>query len=96
VPNCSRELLSGASNERRRRATLRVKISGKHQIAVPASVRRRLVVSADDLLLVEVQDGVIMLIPEPTDPVAELRELGREICEGDDAPEYVDGERDGR
>ena len=75
--------------------TSRVKVSSKHQIAVPAEVRRRMDIEAGDYLRVEVQDGVIMLIPEPTDPVEELRGLGREIWEGVDAQEYVDRERDG-
>jgi AbrB family looped-hinge helix DNA binding protein len=73
----------------------RVKVSSKHQIAVPADVRRRLDVDAGDYLLVEVQDGVIILIPEPTDAVGELRGLGREIWEDVDVQAYVDGERDG-
>jgi AbrB family looped-hinge helix DNA binding protein len=68
----------------------RVKVSRKHQIAVPASVRRRLDVDAGDYLLVEVQDGVIMLIPEPIDPIEELRGLGREIWQGVDVDEYID------
>jgi AbrB family looped-hinge helix DNA binding protein len=73
--------------------SLRVKVSSKHQIAVPAAVRQKLGIAAGDHLLVEVQDGVIMLIPEPKDPVEELRGLGREIWEGIDAQEYVNQER---
>lgn len=73
----------------------RVKVSSKHQIAVPADVRRRLDIDAGDYLLVEVQDGVIVLIPEPGDPVEALRGLGKEIWDGIDAQEYVDGEREG-
>jgi AbrB family looped-hinge helix DNA binding protein len=72
-----------------------VKVSSKYQIAVPAAVRRRLDIDSGDYLLVDVQDGVIILIPEPTDPVEALRGLGREIWEGIDAQDYVDGERDG-
>jgi AbrB family looped-hinge helix DNA binding protein len=75
--------------------TTRVKVSSKHQIAVPAAVRRRLNIDAGDYLLVEVQDGVIVLIPEPADAVEQLRGLGKEIWEGVDVQEYIDGERDG-
>jgi AbrB family looped-hinge helix DNA binding protein len=74
---------------------LQVKVSSKHQIAVPAVVRRQLAIDAGDQLLVEVQDGVIVLIPKPVDPVEELKGLGREIWEGVDVQEYIDGERDG-
>jgi AbrB family looped-hinge helix DNA binding protein len=73
----------------------RVKVSSKHQVAVPAAVRRKLNIDAGDYLLVEVQGGVMMLIPESTDPIEELRGLGREIWEGVDVQEYIDGERDG-
>ena len=41
-----------------------------------------------------VRDGVAMLIPEPVDPVEELRGLGKEIWEGIDPQEYVDRLRD--
>ena len=71
-----------------------VKVSSKHQIAVPASVRRQLSIEAGDYLLVEVEDGAIVLIPKPVNPVDELQGLGREIWEGVDAQEYVNRERD--
>ena len=72
----------------------RVKISSKHQIAVPAAVRKQLQLEAGDHLIVMVRDGVAMLIPEPVDPVEELRGLGKEIWEGIDPQEYVDRLRD--
>ena len=74
---------------------MQVKVSSKHQIAVPAAVRRQLEIDAGDHLLVEVQDGVIVLIPMPEDPVEALEGLGREIWEGVDVQEYIDGERAG-
>jgi AbrB family looped-hinge helix DNA binding protein len=81
--------------ERRRFVALQVKVSSKHQIAVPAAVRRELAIDAGDHLMVEIQDGVIFLIPEPTDPIEELRGLGREIWDGVDAQDYINGERNG-
>lgn len=74
---------------------LEVKVSSKHQIAVPAAIRRELSIDAGDHLLVEVQDGAIVLIPKPVDPIEELKGLGREIWEGVDVQHYIDGERDG-
>ena len=74
---------------------LQVKVSSKHQIAVPAAVRRQLEVDAGDHLLVDVQDGVIVLIPMPVDPIEEFKGLGRENWEGVDVQEYIDGERSG-
>jgi AbrB family looped-hinge helix DNA binding protein len=73
----------------------RVKVSSKHQIAVPAKVREELGIVAGDHLLVDVQDGVIVLIPEPTDPIEQMKGLGREIWNGVDAQEYVNELRDG-
>lgn len=72
-----------------------VKISSKHQIAVPASVRRKLSIKAGDYLLVEVEDGAIILVPKPIDPIEELRGLGREVWEGVDVQDYLDREREG-
>ncbi len=72
-----------------------VKVSSKHQIAVPASVRRTLSIKAGDYLLVEVEDGAIILVPKPIDPIEELRGLGREVWDGVDVQDYIDRERDG-
>ena len=45
--------------------TTSVKVSAKYQIAVPQIARKKLNVKKGDRLLVDVQDGVIVLIPEP-------------------------------
>lgn len=74
--------------------SLSVKVSSKHQIAVPAAVRRKLAIQAGDRLRVQVLDGVMMLIPESADPIEQLKGLGAEIWEGVDAQEYVNRERD--
>ena len=72
----------------------KVKISSKHQIAVPSAVRKELHLSAGDHLLVQVRDGVMVLVPERGDAVDQLRGLYREIWDGVDAQEYVNRERD--
>ncbi|MGI8913371.1 MAG: AbrB/MazE/SpoVT family DNA-binding domain-containing protein [Chloroflexota bacterium] len=72
----------------------RVKVSSKHQIAVPAEVRRQLHIESGDHLLMEVRDGVAVLVPEPADYVARLRGLHQEVWQDIDAQEYVRGERD--
>lgn len=72
----------------------RVRVSSTHHIVVPSVVRKQLQIKAGDHLVVVVRNGVAMLIPEPTDPVEQLRGLGREIWEGIDAQEYVDRLRD--
>ena len=75
--------------------TLQVRVSGKHQIALPAAVRRHLSIEAGDYLLLELHVDVVFLIPKTVDPVEELRGLGREIWTGIDAQDYVRREREG-
>lgn len=72
---------------------LRVKVSSKHQITVPAAVRKQLQIKSGDQLLVEVRNGYVVLIPEPQDYSKRLRGLHREIWDGIDAQEYVRRER---
>ena len=60
-----------------------VKISSKHQIAVPSAIRKELDLEAGDRLLAQVRDGVIVLVPERGSAVDQLRGLHREIWEGD-------------
>jgi AbrB family looped-hinge helix DNA binding protein len=73
-------------------STIRVKISSKHQIAVPSAIRKELDLEAGDRLLAHVRDGVIVLVPERGSALDQLRGLHREIWEGGiDA--YLDEER---
>jgi AbrB family looped-hinge helix DNA binding protein len=76
--------------------TLQVKVSSKCQVAMPASVRRRLSIEAGDDLLVDIHDDVEFLIPKPVDRVEVLHGLGREIWADADAQDYVTGEREDR
>ena len=68
-----------------------VKVSQRHQIAVPQSARRRLQIKGGDRLLVDVQDGLLILMPEPKNYTRQLAGLHREIWEK--AGEYIIGER---
>ena len=70
-----------------------VKISSKHQIAVPSAIRKELELEAGDHLLAQVRDGIIVLVPRRGDAVDQLRGLHREIWEGD-VNAYLDEERD--
>jgi len=75
---------------------LRVKVNDKHQITVPAAVRKELHIESGDHLLVEVRNGHILLMPEPRNYSQHLRGLHREIWEGVEPQEYVQGEREAR
>lgn len=71
-----------------------VKVSSKYQIAVPQIARKKLNIKQGDLLLVDVQDGVIILIPQPKRYTDHLQGLHSEIWKGIDIQKYLDGERD--
>lgn len=71
-----------------------IKISSKHQIAVPSAIRKELHLEAGDHLLAEVRDGVIVLVPRRGDALDQLRGLHREIWAGVDIQADIDEERD--
>ena len=73
---------------------IRVKVSKKHQIAVPSEVRRQLGIRSGDQLLVESSAGYVVLLPEPHDYSQRLRGLHREVWEGVEPQEYVRHERE--
>jgi AbrB family looped-hinge helix DNA binding protein len=73
---------------------LRVKVSKKHQIAVPSEVRKQLGIKSGDELLVEVRGGYAVLLPEPHNYSQHLRGLHREVWEGVDPQDYVRRERE--
>jgi len=68
-----------------------VKVSNRYQIAVPQLARKRLKIKGGDRLLVDVQDGMIVLLPEPQNYTQSLAGLHREIWEK--SGEYITGER---
>ena len=74
--------------------TTTVKVSSKYQIAVPQMARKKLNIKQGDRLLVDVQDGVIVLIPQPKRYTEYLQGLHGEIWKGVDIQKYLNGERD--
>ena len=75
-------------------ATTSVKVSAKYQIAVPQIARKKLNIKRGDRLLVDVQDGVIVLIPQPKRYTDYLQGLHSEIWKDIDVQNYINGERD--
>ena len=73
--------------------TTSVKVSAKYQIAVPQIARKKLNIKKGDRLLVDVQDGVIVLIPEPKRYTGYLQGLHSEIWKGVDVQKYINDER---
>ena len=73
--------------------TTSVKVSAKYQIAVPQIARKKLNIQKGDRLLVDIQDVVIVLIPQPKRYTEYLQGLHGEIWKGVDVQKYLNGER---
>jgi AbrB family looped-hinge helix DNA binding protein len=71
-----------------------VKVSSRYQIAVPRIARERLNIQKGDRLLVDVQDGLLILLPQPKDYTAHLAGLHQEIWAGLDTDAYLREERE--
>lgn len=71
-----------------------VKVSSRYQISVPRIARERLNIQSGDHLLVDVQDGLLILLPQPEDYTAHLAGLHREVWLGLDTTAYLQEERD--
>lgn len=71
-----------------------VKVSSRYQIAVPRIARERLQIEKGDRLLVDVQDGLLVLLPCPQDYADRLAGLHHEIWSGVDTDAYLHDERE--
>ena len=71
-----------------------VKVSSRNQIAVPKVARERLNIQSGDRLLVDVQDGALILVPEPDEYAGRLAGLHRDLWADVDTGAYLDTERD--
>ncbi len=74
-------------------STETVKVSGRYQISLPSRARRELGIDAGDRLMVVVQDGLLILLPQPEDYAGYMAGLHREIWEGIDTTAYLNEER---
>jgi AbrB family looped-hinge helix DNA binding protein len=73
--------------------SIAVKVSSRYQIAVPRSARERLNIQKGDRLLVDVQDGLLVLLPCPENYANRLAGLHREVWAGLDTDAYLHEER---
>lgn len=71
-----------------------VKVSSRYQIVVPSVARERLNIQGGDRLLVDIQDGLLILLPQPQDYATHLAGLHRDVWEGLDTDAYLQEERD--
>jgi AbrB family looped-hinge helix DNA binding protein len=70
-----------------------VKVSSRYQISVPHRARELLDIQKGDRLLVDVQDGLLILLPQPKDYTQRLAGLHREVWAGLDTSAYLREER---
>lgn len=71
-----------------------VKVSSRYQISLPSRARQKLNIQAGDRLLVDVQDGMIILLLQPDDYVEHMAGLYQEIWQGVDTAKYLNEERE--
>jgi len=71
-----------------------VQVSSRYQISVPRIARERLNIQSGDRLLVDVQDGLLILTPQPQDYVARLAGLHRDVWADLDTTAYLGEERE--
>jgi AbrB family looped-hinge helix DNA binding protein len=71
-----------------------VKVSSCYQISVPRIARERLNIQRGDRLLVDIQDGALVLIPQPQDYVAHMAGLHKEVWADVNTTTYLAEERE--
>jgi len=71
-----------------------VKVSSRYQIAVPRVAREQLNIQSGDRLLVDVQDGVLVLLPQPHHYADHMAGLHRDVWTGVDTTAYLKKERE--
>jgi AbrB family looped-hinge helix DNA binding protein len=74
--------------------TVSVKVSSRHQIYIPLAARKQLNIKSGDRLLVDIQDGLLILIPQPENYTERLAGLYRQIWQGIDTTAYLQEERE--
>jgi AbrB family looped-hinge helix DNA binding protein len=81
-------------------STRTVRVSSKHQIAIPAAARRELGIEAGDELIVDVRPGTpghLVIMRRPTTPAEWARglaDVGQEVWRGINGQRYLQAERD--
>lgn len=68
-----------------------VKIDSRYRISIPKQARKWLKIKSGDRLLVDVQDGMIVLLPEPQSYAHLLKGLHQEVWGNHDS--HIEQER---
>ena len=71
-----------------------VKVGSRYRVVIPRVICECLSIRRGDRLLVDIQDGLLILIPQFQDYVAHMAGLRREVWADLDTTAYVDEERE--
>lgn len=71
-----------------------LKLNARNQITIPRDIRGKLNIKAGDHLLVDAQDGMMVVIPKPKLYTDYLQGLHRDIWKSIDAQDYIANERE--
>lgn len=74
--------------------TASIKVGADYRISIPQIVRKKLNIKQGDRLLVDLQDGVMILIPQSKRHTEYFQGLHSEIWKGFDTQKYLNEERD--
>jgi len=80
------------SRERGKIAIMITKVNSRNQITIPQAMLDKLNIKAGDRLLVDVQDGIMVLIPEPKSYTNHLQGLYSEVWKTVDIEKYINDE----
>ena len=72
---------------------LGVKVNGRNQITLPHRVREKLKIKTGDYFLVNIQDGMLVLIPQSEITADHMQGLHAEIWKDSNTEKYLDEER---
>jgi len=70
-----------------------VQVGSRYRISLPRVACEQLSLKPGDRLLVDMQDGLLILIPQPEDHATHLAGLHREVWAGLDTAAYLAEER---
>ena len=71
-----------------------MRVSNQYRISVPRMARDCLKIRKGDCLLVDVQDGLLLLVPQPQGYAEHLAGLHKEVRAGVDTAAYLEEERE--
>lgn len=75
-------------------SSCKITISSKYQVVIPKAVRKALELRPGDQLLVQLEDGKIVMRLRPQSYTKHLRGLHKNVWKGLEATEYVKRERE--